>query len=571
MLKKYPIAILITSLLICLMCTTLMTTNSELWSEQLLYIQTIIAIGGLISTIAIIFTKDRPCITVVDATMALWLIYVILRTYFDGNHSSNAFRPIIGYTTLASLYAIIRLLPKQSIPTGKLIVLTLLATTTYELILGIWQMCSGTSHHQLYLATGSMFNPGPYSAYLAIGMTLAISLLHEANELDWRRPYHGALLWACVAIVVIGCFVVTITRSRSAVIAVALATAWIFRKEMKRKYIIPIIIVSMLAICALIYIKFGSAMGRIIIWEQALYMIAEKPFFGYGIGSFSGEYGRHLSTFFTDSSHIETLSRYADVADYAFCDLLQVFAEQGIIGGVLCLTFTILSLIALNRQSPHLAVSFATLILFSLFSYPMQLLPLQTICICLAAYSQIHRGGFIIGRHHAVTLTLICMIVIVTCRNISRQRYDAQVEYHPIKGITNTAFIEDYNRLLPLCNDNKQFLFDFARLLQADNRHFDACAILRRGVAVSGDPMFWVLMGNSQNSLNRYNEAIACYDYAYSVLPNRLYPLYRKMILQKEKGDITNARQTARMILKTTPKVRSSATRRMTKEAKDLL
>ena len=131
--------------------------------------------------------------------------------------------------------------------------------------------------------------------------------------------------------------------------AIAMATAWIFRKEIKRKYVVPAIAIVTVVVIMLFYMKMGSAMGRIVIWRQALGMITDKPIFGYGIGSFGGEYGRQLASFFADSGNIGTFAQYADVADYAFCDLLQVFAEQGVIGGVLCLTFAVLSLVSLNR------------------------------------------------------------------------------------------------------------------------------------------------------------------------------------------------------------------------------
>ncbi len=569
--KRYSTLFLCSGLLICLMWTTVLTTSSDLWSEQLLYLQTIIAIGGLITAISISFSKEKPHMTATDIVVAIWLAYVIIRTYFDDSHCSNAYRPVVGYITLVSIYAIIRIFPKQQIPFEKLLKILFLAITTYEIALGFWQIYSGTSHHHLYLATGSMFNPGPYSAYLTLGLTLAISILHDSNECDWRKRHRGVLLWACAAIVVTGYFLVTITRSRSAMIALALTSAWIFRKDIKRKYAAPLIIVIFGIICTLFYMKLGSAMGRIVIWRQALDIIFNKPLFGCGIGSFAGEYGKHLSIFFSNEYNAKTFAQYADVADYAFCDILQIFAEQGIIGGVLCITFTIFSLRALYRQSPHLALSLAALLIFSLFSYPMQLLPLQTITICLAAYSQMNYRGFSVSRWSLTALPLLCSFVAIICYNISKQRYDAQVEYKSFKGVTNTAFLEDYNRLLPLCSDNKQFLFDFAHLLQVDNRHFDACAVLRRGVIVSGDPMFWILMGNSLKSMNKYSEAIKCYDHAYCILPNRLYPLYQKMILYKETGDMKRAHQSARKIIESKPKVKSSATNRMIKEAKDML
>lgn len=547
-----------------------MRTSNVLWSEQLLFVQAIVVAGGIMAATAIVFSQEKLRLTAADATIGLWWMYIMLRTYFDSD-STMAFHNVTTYTTLTATYVIIRLLPKQHIHADKLMVTLLLSATAYEAALGIWQACSGISHNQLYLATGSMFNPGPYSAYIVLGMTLAIGILHDARSDDWHKPRSGALLGTCATLVLAGCFIVTLTRSRSAMMAIAIATTWIFRKDIKHKYAVPATAIAIVGACLLLYMKMGSAMGRIIIYWQSIGMIVDKPLFGCGIGSFGGEYGRQLVTFFANSYNSQMFAKYADVADYAFCDLLQVIAEQGAIGGTLCLTFVALSLVGLKRQSPHLALAFAALITFSLFSYPMQIFPLQTITVCLSACGQTGCRGISTKRWHSTILSLVCSMSALACQNLSQSRYIAQTEYSNIKGITNSSLIADYYSLLPLCADNKQFLFDFARLLQANGRHFDACAMLRRGAMVSGDPMFHVLMGNSLRAMGKYDEAVECYDRAFCILPNRLYPLYRKMMLYKEIGNAAKAHQSARKLLKVKPKVESSATREMRKDAKVIL
>ena len=222
------------SILTALTFTTIMTTSSELWSEQLVYLQAIVIAGGVVAATAAAFSTAKPRLTAVDITMVLWWTYVMLRTYLDSDNTM-AFRNIIVYATLTATYTVLRFMPKQHVPVDKIMVMLLLAATIYESALGMCQACSGTSHHRLYLATGSLFNPGPYSAYVALGMTIAIGILHDARDDEWSNPRRGALLWTCAAIVIAGCFIVIITRSRSAMMAIAMATAWIFRKEIKRK------------------------------------------------------------------------------------------------------------------------------------------------------------------------------------------------------------------------------------------------------------------------------------------------------------------------------------------------
>ena len=94
----------------------------------------------------------------------------------------------------------------------------------------------------------------------------------------------------------------------------------------------------------MLYAKFGSAMGRVVIWYQSLSLIAQHGVFGSGIGSFCGEYGETLRLFFSEQSHVDAFAAYADVVDYAFCDILQVGVEQGWIGLLLALLIVALVL-----------------------------------------------------------------------------------------------------------------------------------------------------------------------------------------------------------------------------------
>ena len=564
---KFNLPVITTvGILTSLMLATVLTTADQPWSEQLLWVQTVVMAGCCVVLAMRLLWPSPLRLTAADIIMAAWWLYAVLRTYL-GKGDAPACQQIVDYTTVTATYAMVRLLPCRHSARQEAMALLLLAATAYEIVLGLWQATVGTSHHWLYLATGSMFNPGPYSAYVAMGMVLAIGMLHDARDADWHKPQKAMLLSWCALVVVAGCFVVALTRSRSAIIAVALVTACTFRSGIKRKYAIVAAVVAAVAAVPLFYMKMGSAMGRVVIWRQAVGMVAGQPLFGTGIGSFSGEYGKQLCSFFADNGNVQAFATYADVADYAFCDLLQVAAEQGIIGGGLCMAFVAVSLKGLYCHSPRLFLPFATLMVFSLFSYPMQLLPFQVVAACMAACGQTQCSGLHMRRWTAVAASAFCILAALCCRAISKPRVEAQAEYSSIKGMTHSMFIGDYYRLYPLCGDDKRFLFDFARLLQANNRHLDACAVLRQGTTVSGDPMFIVLMGNSFKAMRRYNNAVKCYDMAFGVLPNRIYPLYKKMMLYKEVGDTAKARKTARKLLDIRPKVESGVTREMKEEA----
>lgn len=71
--------------------------------------------------------------------------------------------------------------------------------------------------------------------------------------------------------------------------------------------------------------------------------------------------------------------------DYAFCDILQVGVEQGLIGLLLALSIVALVLRSERGTSKGMFACMLVLFVFSLFSYPFQLLPFQVIGVILLA------------------------------------------------------------------------------------------------------------------------------------------------------------------------------------------
>ena len=161
-----------------------------------------------------------------------------------------------------------------------------------------------------------------------------------------------------------------------------------------------------------------------------------------------------------------------------------------------------------------------------------------------------------------VIASLSCFCFVTTRRHI-----EGQNEYQEIAGARYSFLIKDYDKLLLMCEDNPRFLFDFAKLFQDDGAYLDSNDMLRRGLKVSNDPMFLVLMGNNFSSMGLYAEALRSYDVAFMQMPNRLYPLYKKMLLYEQMNNQEKTLQMARRVVAFVPKVTSPATAQMKSEA----
>ena len=138
-------------------------------------------------------------------------------------------------------------------------------------------------------------------------------------------------------------------------------------------------------------------------------------------------------------------------------------------------------------------------------------------------------------------------------------------------GMRNSAFLPDYYELLPYESDNPQYLFDFAKTLRGVARYEDSNAILRMGTQVSADPMFYIIMGNNYRDEQLYDLAKETYEKAYSIMPNRLYPMYLLMMMYSDKGDEALANDMAKRVRHSYVKIESNATKQMQEKADSIL
>jgi O-antigen ligase/predicted negative regulator of RcsB-dependent stress response len=157
-----------------------------------------------------------------------------------------------------------------------------------------------------------------------LGAYLAASIALGAALWDKRATVVCALLLAAM------CF----CRSRGAWLALgATALLWFFwgnRDTPAARMVWRV--VGMQLVIAAVFLGRGyvgrewQTEVRPLIWKSTLHMIAERPFLGHGLGTFVAEYPRfRLPEYFLRS-------RAASVTDHAHNEVLEIAAEQGLLG-----------------------------------------------------------------------------------------------------------------------------------------------------------------------------------------------------------------------------------------------
>ena len=311
-----------------------------------------------------------------DMLVAVWMMYVVGRVWMAGEYACGT--EFLKMMEMGVLYVALRGVFAWSILPSVFLIGGLLLCGVYEAGLGMWQLVSGTSRHSLYLMTGSFQNPGPYSAYL---MMTAVTGWGWAQELKEGKV--RIVVWCMTAFVLI---LLPSTWSRAALVSVGVMALWQYRqKYWKYRWTVWI---GIAVLAAGFYLaKQGSADGRMLTWTASLTAWWHKPWLGVGVGGFRAACADGIAELYREYP-TSGLFASGGVTDFAFNDLLKVLIEQGFVGAVLCAATSIFVLIKLYKQSLPLFYALLSLFIFSMFSYPFELLPYQILLVLLAAYAQ---------------------------------------------------------------------------------------------------------------------------------------------------------------------------------------
>mgnify|MGYP003277192016 FL=1 len=331
---------------------------------------------------------------------------------------------------------------------------------------------------------------------------------------------------------------------------------------------------AILGACAY-FMKQGSADGRLLMAIVAGKAWMAEWLTGHGLGGFAHAYGEAQAAFFAGHPDSPLLS-VAGSPEYAFNGLAGVGVEQGLIGMACALTITSWTAFILVRKREVSACGYIALLVASMFSYPFALWPFRLWATGWAAYAVSLQAGTGMGtvwwKKAAGAVVAVSLAVPAAWWTAgTRTRVEAYREYRALSGIQDAAFVDDFRKNYNLLENRPEYLFTYGKALRELGRHNDSNATLRQGTLVSCDPMFHVMMGNNYLDLGASREAETAYRKAFSLLPDRAYPLYRLMKLYEATGEGGKARDMARRIVAFRAKVDSPAVRKMKEEAEGLL
>ena len=449
----------------------------------------------------------------------------------------------------------------------------------------VWGLCQvygyTASNHSLYALTGSFYNPGPYSGFLAMCFPVC---LHE-----WLKRGKSVGGYIALGVLLLMLCVLPAGMSRSAWLAAGIASAyigWMHYRSQVRAWIRKHKILTIGAFISLSFalggaylLKKDSADGRLLMWKVAVQAIQEKPLTGYGWDYVAGAYGEAQEKYFSKGNYTEQEEHVAGSPEYVFNEYLQAAMAWGV--PVLCvMLLLVIAAMAGHQLSGNYGLfgAMLSLAVFSFSSYPFQF-PLFVAALGLLVLTGL--SGWL--RFFPVALSFPVALgwavgvyggyvyfTHVQEREAVENRWQwVRMFYH--SGAYSEA-VESYKPFYEIMKWNARYLFELGHACHKAEKYDESNKYLKEALKVSADPMILNIMGKNCQAEKLYVEAEHYLLRSVSRLPGRIYPYYLLFNLYDEmpEGKYVQERKewVARMVLEKEPKVQSTAIREMREEVK---
>jgi len=492
------------------------------------------------------------------------------------------------------------------------VVIAMVLVGAVESVMGLMQIFKIIpSNHFLYLLTGTFYNPGPYSGFIAMLLPLSISEVIDNKKFTSYRIFYSRLkyyfFYVASALMI---FVLPAGMSRSAWISAGVSCivlyfiqsdGWrkikscsLIKNISKCKRVITGILILLflsVGVAGIYNLKKGSADGRLLMWKVTEKAIFDHPA-GVGLGGFQSAFANSQSKFLSQYNISDTLRNAAGSPEYAFNEYLQIGIEEGVLGLLLFLVIIISVFIKTYKNKRYgIFCALLSLCIFSFSSYPLQLPEFWVFFLLLAAMG-------ISGKKESSDINvkdkpsfkqrflprIFCFMILIAVILVSiyiipkENKYlEAYRDYKECKYFYTSSdydiVLKEYPPLYKYLSHKTDYLFEGAQAYSDLGNYNKAVEWLTRATLLSSDPMIHYMLGKNYQAIGEYKKAEKELKYGISIIPERIYPYflltklysdtaYYKPVLFKESCD---------SVLYKIPKVMSPAIKEMREKVKVML
>lgn len=494
------------------------------------------------------------------------------------------------------LYFLFRIFLSQNKNNIHFLCLYLIITAIIESVWGIGQLYGIlSSNHHIFNITGSFFNPGPYGGYIAMSMPMSFYFILK----DWgvlkqskKKLDFISIRWfaSCLSFI-LSLIVLPATMSRASWLAAisgcTIALILNFGHTHKEYLVFALtkhktkiglffgsfLVLASIGLYGIYHLKKNSADGRFFIWKISSYIVKDNPT-GIGIGHFAAVYGNAQADYFSQRKGNDLEKYIAENPDYAFNDLIQISAESGILGIILFIVMFISFLYRGYKNRRYgIICSLIAVLIFSLMSYPFNLLPFVIVFVFLSAICASESSTRSINKFRTSSVIIILTVTAFIVIGVTISKYKeitAHKDWNTAKTLYNVGgyakSCEVYAQLYPLLREQPAFLFEYGQSLSQTRKYKESNIILTEATQFSADPMIYNIIGKNYQEMKDYEKAEQYFFKASHIVPSRLYPYYLLAKLYHETGEKSKETEMAKIILNKKVKINSPAIERMKRE-----
>ena len=451
------------------------------------------------------------------------------------------------------------------------------------------------SHHPQFKLVGTFYNPGPFSGYLAVILPLSVDfiLLHRKTSLGGKQSclYYVAWIYCILAIMLLPA-----GMSRTAWVAALVSCGWVYwQREIEYKVVksyisrrrLKVAITAIIGLCLVTGLAVGtywwkkdSADGRLLLWKITGKVMVQHPWAGTGLGGFRSAYADTQMQYFSSGDATETEQKVAGIPNFAFNDLMQMGAEQGMVTMIVFASLVGLTIYRGYRNRQIGAVgSIISLVVFSMASYPLhfpEFWGLLMVLFMIAHYKHSDVSVSCKRTKGVIAFSSILVIACLSCLYPALQYYLHYKQWRLAKVLHNNGqYVQSdklYQELVEKLWHRPELLSEVA-LCESKNQQYEkANFLLYRAMTLCTDPEYYYIAAQNEQKLGNYVQAECLLKHIIQVLPSRIYPYYllAKLYALPEYRHPDKLEEMKRVVLTKEPKVMSTAIRQMREEVKKL-
>lgn len=444
------------------------------------------------------------------------------------------------------------------------------------IVVGITQLFGIVpSLNRSFLFTGTFYSITQYAMLLSF--VFPISLLYGI-----RSKGNNKFIFLTITVIM---FIMTvISKSRSAIIAEVLAFIIILFSECSNvrtnlllftKRWLPWLLILSFAFLYIMYrFKADSANGRALMWLISFDMFLDKPLFGFGLKGFESDYMLYQANYFIANPD-SPFAQLADNTYHPYNEFIKIAVCFGVFGILILifLMYVIISRAIANkgRWCPYLLASLATLFVWCMFSFPLDVSFIWALSISwfLILTDGVELKRRVIKTRIIISSLFLVLLGVFVYNSIYVMQWK-RIERLSLRGQTE-AMLSEYARLYPKLKSNGSFLYNYGAELHYIKRYKESKKIILECEQLQNDYNVQMIMADNYRHTDMIQNAVECYDLASNMTPCRFLPLYDQMKMLLETGDTICAIELANKIVNKKVKVKSGYLDRIIAEANALL